>query len=80
MPELDGLKVYREIRISSDIPILFLSSRDDEIDPILGLEIGGEDYVTKAFSPRELVHVSMSLSQSNRYYRNPKRKPVRDFI
>lgn len=55
MPEMDGLVVCREIRKSSDIPILFLSSRDDEIDRILGLEIGGDDYVTKPFSPRELV-------------------------
>ncbi|MEB4593040.1 response regulator transcription factor [Candidatus Thiothrix sp. Deng01] len=55
MPELDGLEVCREIRKFSDAPILFLSSRDDEIDRILGLEIGGDDYVTKPFSPRELV-------------------------
>jgi two-component system OmpR family response regulator len=55
MPELDGLEVCREIRKFSEVPILFLSSRDDEIDRILGLEIGGDDYVTKPFSPRELV-------------------------
>ncbi|MGJ0485900.1 MAG: response regulator transcription factor [Methylomicrobium sp.] len=55
MPEFDGLEVCREIRKYSDVPILFLSSRDDEIDRILGLEIGGDDYVTKPFSPRELV-------------------------
>jgi two-component system OmpR family response regulator len=55
MPEFDGLEVCREIRKQSDVPILFLSSRDDEIDRILGLEIGGDDYVTKPFSPRELV-------------------------
>jgi two-component system OmpR family response regulator len=55
LPELDGLQVCRAIRKTSDVPILFLSSRDDEIDRILGLEIGGDDYVTKPFSPRELV-------------------------
>ncbi|MBK8815170.1 MAG: response regulator transcription factor [Methylococcaceae bacterium] len=55
MPEMDGLEVCRELRKTSEIPILFLSSRDDEIDRILGLEIGGDDYVTKPFSPRELV-------------------------
>lgn len=55
MPELDGLEVCREVRKFSGVPILFLSSRDDEIDRILGLEIGGDDYVTKPFSPRELV-------------------------
>jgi two-component system, OmpR family, response regulator len=55
MPELDGLDVCREIRKVSDVPILFLSARDEEIDRVLGLEIGGDDYVTKPFSPRELV-------------------------
>ena len=55
MPEFDGLDVCREIRKTSDVPILFLSARDDEIDRVLGLEIGGDDYVTKPFSPRELV-------------------------
>jgi len=55
MPEMDGLACCREIRKHSEVPILFLSSRDDEIDRILGLEIGGDDYVTKPFSPRELV-------------------------
>ena len=55
MPEMDGLAVCREIRKSSDVPILFLSSRSDEIDRVVGLEIGGDDYVSKPFSPRELV-------------------------
>jgi two-component system OmpR family response regulator len=55
LPELDGLEVCRAIRKTSDVPILFLSSRDEEIDRILGLEIGGDDYVAKPFSPRELV-------------------------
>jgi two-component system, OmpR family, response regulator len=55
MPELDGLAVCREIRKTSDVPILFLSSRADEVDRVVGLEIGGDDYVTKPFSPRELV-------------------------
>ncbi len=55
MPEMDGLEVCRQIRKSSEVPILFLSARDDEIDRVLGLEIGGDDYVTKPFSPRELV-------------------------
>jgi two-component system, OmpR family, response regulator len=55
MPEFDGLDVCREVRRNSNVPILFLSARDEEIDRILGLEIGGDDYVTKPFSPRELV-------------------------
>ena len=55
MPEMDGLEVCRQVRKSSELPILFLSARDEEIDRVLGLEIGGDDYVTKPFSPRELV-------------------------
>ncbi len=55
MPEMDGLDVCKEIRKGSDLPILFLSSRDEEIDRILGLEIGADDYLVKPFSPRELV-------------------------
>lgn len=65
MPDTDGLAVCRQIRRSSDIPILFLSARDDEIDRIVGLEIGGDDYVTKPFSPRELVaRVNVILRRS----------------
>ncbi len=55
MPEMDGTEVCRAIRTKSQAPILFLTSRDDEVDRIVGLEIGGDDYVTKPFSPRELV-------------------------
>ena len=55
MPERDGLEVCREIRKGSGLPILFLSARDEEIDRILGLELGADDYVTKPFSPRELT-------------------------
>jgi two-component system OmpR family response regulator len=56
MPRMDGLEVCRRLRIqSSRLPILFLSSRDDEIDRVVGIEIGADDYVTKPFSPREVV-------------------------
>ncbi|MGI9369928.1 MAG: response regulator transcription factor [Ruegeria sp.] len=55
LPELDGLEVCRRLRARSDVPILFLTARDDEVDRILGLELGADDYVTKPFSPRELV-------------------------
>ena len=55
LPEMDGLEVCRRIRHGSDVPILFLTARDDEIDRVLGLEMGADDYVTKPFSPRELV-------------------------
>lgn len=55
LPELDGLSVCRRIRSHSRTPILFLSARGDELDRVLGLELGGDDYLTKPFSPRELV-------------------------
>lgn len=55
MPEMDGTEVCREIRKTSSVPVIFLSSKDEEIDRIVGLELGGDDYVTKPFSPRELV-------------------------
>jgi two-component system OmpR family response regulator len=55
MPKLDGLEVCRRLRATVDLPILFLSSRDDEIDRVLGIELGGDDYVVKPFSPREVV-------------------------
>lgn len=55
LPELDGLEVCRRLRARSQVPILFLTARADEIDRILGLELGADDYVTKPFSPRELV-------------------------
>jgi two-component system, OmpR family, response regulator len=55
LPELDGIEVCRTLRRASDVPILFLSSRDEEVDRVVGLEIGGDDYLAKPFSPRELV-------------------------
>ena len=55
MPKMDGLEVCRRLRAKGDLPILFLSSRDDEIDRILGIELGADDYVVKPFSPREVV-------------------------
>ena len=55
MPGPDGMEVCRRLRARGRTPIIFLSSRDDEIDRVLGLELGGDDYVTKPFSPRELV-------------------------
>lgn len=55
MPDLDGIEVCRRIREKSAVPILFLSAKDEEIDKIIGLEVGGDDYITKPFSKRELV-------------------------
>jgi DNA-binding response OmpR family regulator len=53
--QLDGFDVCREIRSAGNLPVLFLTARDDEVDRILGLELGADDYLVKPFSPRELV-------------------------
>ncbi len=55
LPDISGLDVCRRLRQFSDVPVIFLTARSDEIDRIVGLEIGADDYVTKPFSPRELV-------------------------
>ncbi|MGE3670476.1 MAG: response regulator [Polyangiaceae bacterium] len=55
LPEIDGLEVCRQLKRRSRVPVLFLSARGEEVDRIVGLELGGDDYLTKPFSPRELV-------------------------
>ncbi len=55
LPEVDGLEVCRQIRRSSDVPIIMLTARQEDADKLVGLELGADDYVTKPFSPRELV-------------------------
>ena len=55
LPDIDGIEVCRRIRKSSDIPILMLTARDEDVDKIIGLEVGADDYLTKPFNPRELV-------------------------
>lgn len=55
MPGTDGLELCKQIRKESEIPIIFVTARDEEFDRILGLELGADDYLTKPFSPRELV-------------------------
>lgn len=55
MPGIDGFEVTREIRRDSNIPIIFVSAKDEEFDRVLGIELGGDDYLSKPFSPRELV-------------------------
>lgn len=56
LPDIDGIEVCKQIREFSICSILFLSSRNDDIDKILGLSSGGDDYITKPFSPREIVY------------------------
>ncbi len=55
LPDIDGIDVCRQIRQRSEVPILMLTARDDDVDKIIGLEVGADDYLTKPFNPRELV-------------------------
>lgn len=55
LPEVDGIEVLRQIRSKSDVPVIMVTAKDSEIDKVLGLEMGADDYVTKPFSNRELV-------------------------
>src|SRR5262245_23488353 len=55
LPDIDGIEVCRRIRRRSDVPILMLTARDEDVDKIIGLEVGADDYLTKPFNPRELV-------------------------
>ena len=55
LPVVDGWEVCRRVRSASDVPIIMLTARDDDVDKIVGLELGADDYVTKPFNPRELV-------------------------
>ena len=55
LPDMDGIEVCRRIRHSSDVPILMLTARDEDVDKIIGLEVGADDYLTKPFNPGELV-------------------------
>lgn len=55
LPHMDGLEICRRVRAQSDVPIIMLTARSDDIDKIVGLELGADDYLTKPFNPRELV-------------------------
>src|SRR5213083_1798062 len=65
LPDIDGFEVCRSVRKFSDVPVIFLTSRSDEIDRVVGLEIGGDDYVVKPFSPRELLARIKAIHRRN---------------
>lgn len=80
LPGIDGMEVCRRIRSGSDVPVIMLTARDSEIDKIVGLEIGADDYVTKPFSPRELVaRVKAVLRRSEERPSKPKVINIDDF-
>lgn len=77
LPELDGYEVCKRIREFSHCPILFLSSKNDELDKILGLAVGGDDYVTKPFNPKEVAfRVKAQLRRTEYRQRPPKAQPL----
>ncbi len=73
LPEVDGFEVCRQTRAHSDVPIIMLTARDDDVDKIVGLELGADDYLTKPFNPRELVaRIKAILRRADRSTRPPK--------
>ena len=78
LPDLDGIEVCRRIRRSADIPILMLTARDEDVDKIIGLEVGADDYLTKPFNPRELVaRVKSILRRSVPERREPQAREIK---
>lgn len=75
LPDIDGFEVCRLVRTFSDVPVIFLTSRSDEIDRVVGLEIGGDDYMVKPFSPRELVARIKAIRRRNQ---RPESAPMND--
>ncbi|MFQ5944324.1 MAG: response regulator transcription factor [Anaerolineales bacterium] len=76
LPEVDGFEVCRQTRVHSDVPIIMLTARDDDVDKIVGLELGADDYLTKPFNARELVaRVKAILRRADRSPR-PNDKPL----
>lgn len=72
LPGMDGYELCKQIRRSSDVPIIIISAKDEELDKILGLELGGDDYLTKPFSPRELV------ARVRRLFKRTEKSPVEE--
>lgn len=71
LPDIDGYEVCKQIRQFSHCPILFLSSKNDELDKILGLAVGGDDYVTKPFSPKEVAYRVKAQLRRTEYKQKP---------
>src|SRR6184192_127490 len=72
LPDIDGIEVCRRLRRRSEVPILMLTARDEDVDKIIGLEVGADDYLTKPFNPRELVARVKSILRRS----TPDRKEV----
>lgn len=79
LPDIDGIEVCKQIREFSICSILFLSSKNDDIDKILGLSSGGDDYITKPFSPREIVY-RIKAQLRRQQYQSDKSKSLNDLL
>ncbi len=77
LPDIDGVEVCRRIRQRSDVPILMLTARDEDVDKIIGLEVGADDYLTKPFNPRELVARVKAILRRSQPERRPESKQIR---
>ena len=73
---VDGIELCREIRRTSQVPVVFLTARDDEVDRVLGLELGADDYIVKPFSPRELVARVRAILRRSEGSRRPAESPI----
>ena len=76
LPDIDGLEVCKRLRQGSDVPILMLTARDEDVDKIIGLEVGADDYLTKPFNPRELVARIKSILRRATPERNARESEV----
>src|SRR3954464_11169603 len=77
LPDIDGVEVCKRIRQRSDVPILMLTARDEDVDKIIGLEVGADDYLTKPFNPRELVARVKAILRRAQPDRRPESKQIR---
>ena len=77
LPDIDGVEVCKRIRQRSDVPILMLTARDEDVDKIIGLEVGADDYLTKPFNPRELVARVKAILRRSQPDRRPESKQIR---
>jgi two-component system, OmpR family, response regulator ResD len=77
LPKLDGLEVFRRLRERTDVPVLMLTAKGEEVDRLVGLELGADDYVTKPFSPREIVaRIRAVLRRTNGAPQDGHRPPI----
>jgi two-component system alkaline phosphatase synthesis response regulator PhoP/two-component system response regulator ResD len=76
LPEVDGLEVCRQVRAESDVPIVMLTARDEDVDKIVGLELGADDYLTKPFNPRELVARVKAILRRTEHPARPEGAPL----